>query len=118
VPTVDLPEPQRFTLENGLDVVVLEKREVPLVQVSLQIGAGSIRDEPGREGIASMTANMLDEGAAGLSALELADAFEMLGARFGTGAGVHTASASLRVPVERLRIQLPEKTRRLPPILA
>jgi predicted Zn-dependent peptidase len=102
VPTLDLPEPQRFTLDNGLDVVVLEKRDVPLVQVNLQLRAGSARDAAGRAGVAAMTANLLDEGAAGMSALELADAFEMLGARFGTGAGVHTASASLRVPVDRL----------------
>jgi zinc protease len=102
VPKLDLPEPQRFTLANGLDVVVLEKRDVPLVQVNLQLGAGSVRDEVGKTGVAAMTATMLDEGAAGKSALELADAFEMLGARFGVGAGVHTASVSLRVPVDRL----------------
>jgi predicted Zn-dependent peptidase len=102
VPTLDLPEPRRFTLSNGLEVVVLEKHDVPLVQVNLQLRAGGVRDPDGRYGLASLTAEMLDEGAAGRSALELADAFEMLGARFGTNAGVHMASVSLRVPVARL----------------
>ena len=35
------------------------------------------------ERIASLTADMLDEGAGGLGALAIADTFEMLGARFG-----------------------------------
>ena len=46
-----------------------------------------------------VSADMLDEGAAGKSALEIADAFEMLGARFGVAAGMHYAQLTLRVPV-------------------
>jgi zinc protease len=102
VPTLDLPEPTRFTLANGLDVVVLEKRDVPLVQFTLQLRAGAVRDPADQVGLAALTADMIDEGAAGRSALELAGAFEMLGARFGAGAGTHTANVTLRVPVERL----------------
>ncbi|HKY60957.1 MAG TPA: pitrilysin family protein, partial [Gemmatimonadota bacterium] len=51
---------------------------------------------------AAMTAAMLDEGAAGRSALELADEVDVLGADLSTGAGEHTASVSLHVPVTRL----------------
>ena len=101
-PEVDLPDPQRFTLANGLDVVVIEKHQVPIAQLILQVGAGSVRDEASGIGLASLTADMLDEGAGDRSALELADAFEMLGARFSTSAGRHTASLALRVTVERL----------------
>ncbi|MBR9989472.1 MAG: insulinase family protein [Gemmatimonadetes bacterium] len=101
-PDVVLPALQEFTLDNGLRVVLMEKRDIPLVQLNLLIGAGTARDEPSAPGIASMTAAMLDEGAAGRSALEIADAFEMLGARFGVGAGTHAASMSLRVPSRRL----------------
>ncbi|MGH7505412.1 MAG: M16 family metallopeptidase, partial [Longimicrobiales bacterium] len=102
VPEVDLPDPLRFTLTNGLDVVVIEKHQVPIVQLVLQVRAGSVRDEAGKVGLASLTADMIDEGAAGKSALELADAFEMLGARFAAGAGRHVVNVTLRVPVERL----------------
>lgn len=102
VPQLRLPAVQQFALSNGLKVIVMEKRELPLVQLSLVIDAGTVREAAGAPGIANMTADMLDEGAAGKSALEIADAFEALGARFSVGSGLHTTTALLRVPVERL----------------
>src|SRR5690606_27591771 len=87
-PVLSLPEPGSMTLANGLGVVVIEKRDIPLVQVNLMVRAGSVLDPQRLPGLASLTADMLDEGAAGKSALEIADAFEMLGARFGLAAGM------------------------------
>lgn len=101
-PTLSLPAPAELTLANGLDVVVIEKRDIPLVQVNLLVRAGSVLDPASHVGLATLTADMLDEGAAGKSALALADAFEVLGARFGVGAGLHSAQLTLRVPVARL----------------
>ena len=101
-PDVVLPALQEFTLDNGMRVLLMEKHDLPLVQINLLIGAGTARDNPASPGVASMTAAMLDEGAAGRSALDIADAFEMLGARFGVGAGMHTSSMSLRAPAQRL----------------
>jgi zinc protease len=102
-PDVTLPQPRTFTLANGMRVVMMEKRDLPLVQVNLIIDAGSVRDPADRDGLASLTAAMLDEGAAGMNALEIADAFEFLGARFGIGAGTHSATMTLRVPTPRLQ---------------
>lgn len=101
-PDVMLPELQEFSLENGMRVLLMEKHDLPLVQVSFVIGAGTVHDNPASLGVASMTAAMLDEGAGGRTALELADAFEMLGARFNVGAGTHIASISLRAPAQQL----------------
>ena len=107
VPELRLPPLQEFTLANGLRVLLMEKHDLPLVQVNLLVDAGSVRDVPGKVGLASLAADMLDEGAAGRSALALADTFEMLGARFSVGGGLHTASASLRVTPARLPAALP-----------
>jgi len=101
-PELELPPVQRMTLPNGLELLVMEKRGLPLVQVNLHVRTGSVREPADRIGLASLTADMLDEGAAGMDALALADRFERLGARFGVGAGAHTSTASLRVPVTRL----------------
>jgi zinc protease len=100
-PDVVLPAPQQFTLENGMRVVVLEKHDLPLVQVNIMIGAGTTRDSA-VAGLASLTAAMLDEGAAGRTALEIADHFEVLGARFSIGAATHTATMALRAPAQQL----------------
>ncbi|CAN5893892.1 hypothetical protein BH23GEM9_BH23GEM9_35140 [soil metagenome] len=97
-----LPAIEQFELSNGMRVVMMEKRDLPLVQLNLVIGAGSVFDPANRGGLASLTAAMIDEGAAGMTSLEIADAFEMIGARFGIGAGTHTASMSLRAPAQRL----------------
>lgn len=102
-PELSLPATHRFTLTNGLEVVVVEKRDLPLVQVNLVVRAGSVLDPAERVGLATMTADMLDEGAAGMDALAITDAFEVLGARFSVGAGLHSAQVSLRAPVARLQ---------------
>jgi zinc protease len=101
-PDLLLPAIQQFTLGNGMRVLLMEKRDLPLVQVNLILDAGAVFDPSGREGLASLTAAMLDEGAAGMTSLEIADAFEMMGARFGIGAGTHSASMSLRAPTARM----------------
>ena len=101
-PDVTLPQPRQFTLANGMRVVLMEKRDLPLVQLNLIMDAGTVRDPAGADGLASLTAAMLDEGAAGMTSLEIADAFEFMGARFGVGAGTHSASMTLRAPTARL----------------
>jgi zinc protease len=101
-PDVTLPQPRTFTLANGLRVVMMEKRDLPLVQLNLILDAGSVRDPVERDGLASLTAAMLDEGAAGMTSMQIADAFEFLGARFGVGAGGHSATMTLRAPAQRL----------------
>lgn len=107
VPELTLPPLQEVTLDNGLRVLLIEKHDLPLVQVNLLVHAGSVRDQEGRLGVASLTADMLDEGAGGRAALAIADTFEILGARFGVGAGTHHSTVSLRVPVTRLAAALP-----------
>jgi len=102
VPELRLPPIHEFALDNGMKVLVVEKHDVPIVQLNLIVNAGSIADAPDRPGIASLTADMLDEGAAGRSALEIADAFEMLGARFGVSAGLQSSIVSLRTEKSRL----------------
>lgn len=99
---LQLPAIQRFKLSNGLPVVFMEKRGVPIIQVNLMIKTGSAMDPPNQNGLASLTAAMLDEGAGALSALELADAIDFLGARISTGAGAHTSSVALHTPVSKL----------------
>ncbi|CAN5785158.1 hypothetical protein BH23GEM10_BH23GEM10_07410 [soil metagenome] len=101
-PAVALPAIQHFRLDNGMNVLLMQKTDLPLVQLNIIVDAGTVRDAADRTGVASMTAAMMDEGAGGRSALEIADAFEMLGARFGIGAGTHSASLSLRTATDRL----------------
>jgi predicted Zn-dependent peptidase len=107
-PRVDLPDPVRMRLGNGLNVVYVRQAELPVISaVMVTRGAGSADEPAATPGLASFTANMLDEGAGGRSSLELADALELLGANLSTGAGVDAAQANLYV----LRQNFPQALR-------
>jgi predicted Zn-dependent peptidase len=97
-PRVDLPEPTRMRLPNGLTVMYVRQAELPVVSAVLVTrGAGS-SDEPAETpGLASFTAAMLDEGAAGRDALQLADALDLLGASLNTGSATDAAQTNLYV---------------------
>jgi len=102
-----LPPLERLALSNGLPVVLVGMHEVPVAEVILVVGAGAIADPAGREGLAHLTAEMLDEGAGGRDALALADAVDFLGATLEAGATWDAATVRLRVPVARLGEALP-----------
>jgi zinc protease len=106
-PALKLPPVQKQTLANGLAVWIVEQHEVPLVQANLIVRAGSAADPAGKYGVASMTANMLDEGAGGKTALELADAIEFLGAQLGTSSTFDYSAVRLSAPVSKLADALP-----------
>ena len=97
-----LPAVTSHTLQNGLPVRMAPMREVPVVEVVLVIRAGAAADPLDRPGLASMVADMLDEGAGGSDALQLADAVDFLGADLSTGASWDATTIRLHVPVSRL----------------
>ena len=106
-PELKLPQIQKRTLSNGLPVWLIESHEVPLAQVNLLIQAGSGDDPTAKAGVASLTAAMLDEGAAARSSLEIADAIDFLGAVLQTSSSFDASSIRLNVPVARLADALP-----------
>ena len=106
-PSLKLPPIHDLRLSNGLRVVLMEKHDVPLVQVNLIVRTGSVNDPKERLGLATLTADMLDEGAGTRDALELSDAVDFLGARISTGAGLHTTRVSLHTPLSKFDDALP-----------
>ena len=102
VKPLKLPPVERLKLSNGIGVVLVGMHEVPVVEVILVLRAGAVADPAGREGLAAMTADMLDEGAGGKDALALADAIDFLGATVGAGSAWDVSTVRLRVPVARL----------------
>jgi predicted Zn-dependent peptidase len=83
-------------------LVVVEQHELPLADFALVVGAGSESDPAGREGLATLTAALLDEGAAGRTSLQIADQTSFLGVDLQAGAGWDASQVTLHAPVERL----------------
>jgi zinc protease len=100
-PSLRLPEPVQRSLPNGMTVLYVRKAELPIVQAVLLTRGGMSDDEAGLPGLASFTAAMLDEGAGGRDALELADAIEQLGATLSTGAAWDASQVTLGVLRDR-----------------
>ena len=102
LPAFAPPAIERRTLSNGLPVWIVELHKVPVAEVSLVIKAGAAGDPVDKPGTASMTADLLDEGAGTHGALELADAIDYLGADVSTASSFDSSVVSLHVPVARL----------------
>ncbi|MFL5386753.1 MAG: M16 family metallopeptidase [Longimicrobiaceae bacterium] len=97
-PTVTPPVPVQRQLANGMKVLYVRQPELPVVSAALVVrGAGTTQDPSALPGLASFTASMLDEGAAGKNALQIADALDLLGASLSTGANWDAATANLYV---------------------
>ncbi len=101
-PSLKLPPIQRFALTNGLPVVMMEKHQVPLVQINLLVHGGTAMDPDGKRGLASMAAAMMEEGAGNRDALAFADAVDFLGATISVRVGMHTTTVALFTPVSKL----------------
>jgi zinc protease len=86
---------QHWLTANGARVYFVPAAELPMLDVNVTFAAGSARDA-GHAGLAHLTSTLLDMGAAGLSAGELASRVESLGAELGTGAARDMAWVSLR----------------------
>lgn len=101
-PALRVPPVQTVTLPNGLQLAVIEMHKVPVVEIQLIVDAGSVNDPADLPGLATFTANMLDEGAGRRTALEVAEEADFLGARMGTAAGADVANIFLHVPKRQL----------------
>ncbi len=96
-PALRLPAIERGSLANGLQLQVVGLHEVPLVQAVLFIEGGARLDAE-RPGLATFTANLLDEGAGDRDAFQLAAELEYLGATLSTGADWNRTRVMLRAP--------------------
>ena len=80
-PALKFPALQRATLANGSTLVLAERHEIPVVQMSYEFKGGYASDPHGKLGTASFAMGMLDEGAGDLDSLAFKGKAESLGAR-------------------------------------
>lgn len=74
--SVQVPAVKEARLKNGLRVAVVERKAVPSVSVTLQVGAGSDKENAKKAGLARMTAALLTKGTKSRSATEIAEQSE------------------------------------------
>jgi zinc protease len=98
----DFPPVERRALSNGLDLRVARLPRLPVASVNLFIRSGEASLAASRAGLAVLAADALDGGTERRNATELAEAFERLGARFGSSGGWEGTSVDLYCLSDRL----------------
>ena len=94
-PALVLPSFKTHRLANGLRVEIARTTAIPDVALRLVLGAGAGTTAPERAGLAALTCDVLDEGAAGRSAREMAEWIDGLGAAFDARATYDAALLSM-----------------------
>jgi len=94
-PELKLPNLQRATLSNGLKVVLAERHEVPLVNLTLAVDAGFASDASSSPGTANLAMDAMVDGTRTRNALQISDELDNLGAQLRTNSNLDMSFVSL-----------------------
>ncbi len=89
------PPATRRKLSNGLEVLIAERHELPILSLNLLVRGGQIVEPAGKDGVAGLTADLLSEGTATLDSFELAGALAEIGSSINAGFGRESGNLSL-----------------------
>jgi zinc protease len=90
---VSLPKPVELKLPNGFTVLVLENHRLPTVVARLTIlGSGAVFEPADMPGLASFTAQMLNQGTASRTSRQIAEEVEGMGASINAAAPFGSSS--------------------------
>jgi zinc protease len=96
LPRFDVAEPQRIELENGLVLLLLEDHELPLVELTALVRAGSAQDPADKIGLAELGGRVLRSGGtAAMSGDQLDDWLEGRAATIEAAVGDDAARVTL-----------------------
>ena len=90
-------EIQKFTLSNGLRLLVREDARLPLVYLDAVFRGGLLAETPADNGLTKLFSRVLLKGTARRTAAQLADEIEAVGGSIGADAGNNSFSVSMEV---------------------
>jgi predicted Zn-dependent peptidase len=94
-PEFDLPDVERRTLSNGVELWLVPRQGIPMVSIRLLLDAGVSTEPPSRSGLASLTAAMLVEGTRTRTVMQIADELAYLAATLTAGAGQDSTAVAM-----------------------
>ena len=87
---VRLPVFEQHSLANGATLLLMQKHDTPLVSMRVLACTGSLGDPPGKEGTATLLAELLQKGAGARDAAGFAEAIENAGGELDAAAQTET----------------------------
>jgi zinc protease len=91
---LDLPAIERFTLDNGLQVMVIASDRLPVVSVQLMVKAGRAEEPKAKIGLSGFAAGMLTKGTKKKNALAIAKTIDHIGGAIGASASYEATLVS------------------------
>ena len=82
-----VPEPRRFTLDNGLQVALVQWGAVPKVRVTLDVRTGNAFEKRNEVWLADLTGDLIREGTAARNATAISREAARMGGSLGIGVG-------------------------------
>ena len=82
---IKLPAYQTITLDNGATLLLMPRKDVPLVAANVAVRGGALADAAGKEGTADLLGEMLSKGAGSRTALQFAQTVDGAGGSLGFG---------------------------------
>jgi predicted Zn-dependent peptidase len=77
-----LPPCKKLKLKNGLTLLLMEQHETPLVSFNIVVRSGAVADPAGREGTASIVAELLRKGTKTRRGDQMAAELDFIGGQF------------------------------------
>ncbi len=99
---VKIPKIVESKLPNGLKIIVVERKNVPLVSVSLMIDSGAAGEGDNLAGVTDMTASLLTKGTKTRNADAIAEQMEFLGSSINGGANWMSTSVGFDATTDKL----------------
>ncbi|WP_221936592.1 M16 family metallopeptidase [Litoribacter populi] len=104
--TFKLPDYEKFTLENGLTVYLMQQSEVPTISFAAIIPAGAIQDGE-KSGLSFLTATALQFGTENYTKSDIEEALDFIGANINSSSTKEYAQVSARFATKDMDTVLP-----------
>ncbi len=93
--TAKMPELYRVYFDNGSELLGTETSETPTIEIHFRLPAGDRYVARGKEGLAGLTAAMMEEGTTSRSVEQLQAELDMLGSQIHFSAGSYTTRVTV-----------------------
>lgn len=94
-PPAKFPEIKNFTLSNGLKVYLVEKHDLPLINMVTAFNAGFSSDKVAKTGIAKLAGTMMTEGTKTRTSTQISDALNALGTSLSSNSNLDNSFVSM-----------------------
>src|SRR5256886_4533615 len=84
---LNIPEPAETAMANGLRLIIVEDRRLPLVSFRLAFRSGDANDPASLPGLSDIMSHLLTEGTETRTSRQLAEEVERIGATLKVGSG-------------------------------